>query len=135
MSMADHESLPCSQAMVNDPDPVIKRLEDETNEGQPLPVLSEAVRSSPRALALNPPGFCLGITGNGSVCCWEAERTSLACWQKQPSHPSNYTPATKTCRQNAGACVPVCRDTNTTNAFHGHAHVELWFTCLALPAL
>lgn len=31
---------------MNDPDPVIKRLEDDTNEGQPLPVLSEAVRSS-----------------------------------------------------------------------------------------
>ena len=57
MSMAIHKSLPCSQAMVNDPDPVITRLEVETNEGQPLPVLSEAVRSSPRALALNPPGL------------------------------------------------------------------------------
>ena len=35
---------PRVQAMVNDPDPVIKRLEDDTNEGQPLLVLSEAVR-------------------------------------------------------------------------------------------
>ena len=45
---------------MNDPDPVIKRLEDETNEGQPLPVLSEAVRSSclsSSALALQPPGL------------------------------------------------------------------------------
>ncbi|KAK9843518.1 hypothetical protein WJX81_006918 [Elliptochloris bilobata] len=32
------------KAMVNDPDPVFKRLEDDTNEGKPLPVLSEAVK-------------------------------------------------------------------------------------------
>lgn len=31
--------------MVNDPEPVFKRLQDETNDGQPLTVLNDAVRA------------------------------------------------------------------------------------------
>jgi hypothetical protein len=34
--------------MVNDPEPVFKRLQDETNDGQPLAVLNDAARARPR---------------------------------------------------------------------------------------
>jgi len=41
------------QAMVNDPEPVFKRLQDETNDGQPLTVLNDAARARPRAMLLD----------------------------------------------------------------------------------
>ncbi len=39
--------------MVNDPEPVFKRLQDETNDGQPLTVLNDAARARPRAMLLD----------------------------------------------------------------------------------
>lgn len=111
--------------MVNDPDPVIKRLEDETNEGQPLPVLSEAVRSTyaaARAVAsTHLTGLC--ASGVGKILFRQARQGAQALPAGRRSHVC------------ARSCVRRHQRTHCSSrplAQRGHSGATA-FTCIICP--